>query len=83
MAKTNKTGPLPLRALLQGHRARRANWAEGAYIFVGEAGGRGGTRKALMIAGSRTGELPYTSQLTDDADLLATDWETIVVEATS
>ena len=67
----------PISPILAGKHARRKSWAEGVTVFLGEEGGRGGTRHALMMTGSRSGELPYTKQLTDDSDLLATDWEVV------
>lgn len=68
-------GTLPLPALLGGYHARRKTWAPGRTIYLGTVGGRGGTKLALMMVGSRSGDLPWKRE--DDADLLADDWEVI------
>ncbi|MDW3181778.1 hypothetical protein [Roseobacter sp.] len=74
-APAPETCTLPVLGLLRGYHARRRIWAAGRRIFLGQKGGRGGVKPALMMTGSRSGDLPWTRE--DDADLLAEDWELI------
>ena len=72
---TPTDGTLPVLALLCCYHARRKIWKPGRTISIGGSGGRGGVKPALMITGSRTGDLPWRRE--DDADVLAEDWEVI------
>lgn len=75
VANGSQSATLPLVALLCGYHARRKSWAAGRVVYVGQLGGRGGTKPAFMITGSRGGDLPWRRE--DDADLLAEDWVAI------
>lgn len=75
VAKEGAGLTLPVDALLRGFHARREAWAPGCLIYIGAKGGRGGTKPAFMITGSRAGDLPWKRE--DDADLLAEDWVVI------